>query len=183
MRECLWKLYDSRWCNLKAAGYAIGWFAVTYRTVGIGAVAVTIADLPDDDNMSTWLYSALLAYGFISLAANFLLLVGISKKKDTYLVPYLSISGIEASVEINLLIGGIIFFVRSGTTHILSYFVPCSTVIVGANIYFWLCLMRLFNQFKESFQDDSSTETQESYFKYTSCSWGCHRSDSLDIGI
>jgi hypothetical protein len=96
-------------------------------------VAVTIADLPDDDNMSTWLYSALLAYGFISLAANFLLLVGISKKKDTYLVPYLSISGIEASVEINLLIGGIIFFVRSGRTHILSYFVPCSTVIVGTN--------------------------------------------------
>jgi hypothetical protein len=42
-------------------------------------VAVTIADLPDDDNMSTWLYSALLVYGFISLAANFLLLVGISK--------------------------------------------------------------------------------------------------------
>jgi hypothetical protein len=54
-------------------------FLQTYRTVGIGAVAVTIADLPDDDNMSTWLYSALLAYGFISLAANFLLLVGISK--------------------------------------------------------------------------------------------------------
>ncbi|KYB28507.1 hypothetical protein TcasGA2_TC031706 [Tribolium castaneum] len=182
MNEWLRNLYDTRcWCNLKLTGNIIGWLGVIYRSVAIIALAIYIAELPKEAHVYTILFSLLLAYCFVSLIANFTLLVGINKQCHRYLVLYIGVLGAEVCIIVILLVAGIILFSKINTPNILAYFIPCGVVFLGVYFYLWLCLVQLFEQFKSAYEERTSFQSRENDLNRFCCSLSCFRSASLDI--
>ncbi|XP_044262824.1 uncharacterized protein LOC123010190 [Tribolium madens] len=182
MNEWFRNLYDTRcWCNLKLTGNIIGWLGVIYRSVAIIALAIYFSQFPEEAHLYTILFSLLLTYGFVSLIANFTLLVGISKQSHRYLVLYIGVLGAEVGIFVILLVAGIIFFLKLNTPNVLTYFVPCGIVFLGVYFYLWLCLAFLFEQFKSAHEERPSFQSQEKHSKRVRCSLSCFKSASLDI--
>ncbi|KAJ3640909.1 hypothetical protein Zmor_027442 [Zophobas morio] len=180
-RDCFW-WEDRCECSLKNGGYVIGWFGVIYRSAAIFTLAVLIPEMEDeDDYVRVMLLSILLTYFFISLAANFLLIVGLSKKHPNYLLPYLGIYGVEILVLLASLLGGIILIVKMVSARILYYFVPCGLLIIGSYAYCWSLLVRLFHEFRQASVETSSLTSQLSDCGYVKFRCSCFKSDSLYV--